>query len=120
MVNKYFLCAFVSAAVHSSVLQYGTGSGNFNVGLGSFIWVPDGAGSECSLLTLGGGLLLLVLSLGGGGVDGGDGGSLLGVSGGHDLGVSGEAELLDEVLDTSVGEEVVVPSPVVDLVEESS
>ena len=42
------------------------------------------------------------------------------MSGGHNLGVSGESELLDQELKTSVGQEIVRPSPVVALVEVSS
>ena len=46
--------------------------------------------------------------------------SLLGVGGWDDQAVDWEAELLDEVFDTLVGEEVVGPSPVVNLVQASS
>ena len=67
------------------------------------------------------GWLLLIVSLGlGWGIDSSHGCSLLSVSGWDNLGVSWEAELLDEVLDSGVGQEAVVPSPVVDLVKVSS
>ena len=62
-------------------------------------------------------LLIIILTLWSGR---GNSNLLLGVSVWHDLGVGWESEVLDEVLDTGVGEEVVGPSPVVDLVEESS
>jgi len=45
---------------------------------------------------------------------------LLGVGVWNNLGVSWETELLNEELNTGVGEEVVGPSPVVDLVEVAS
>ena len=71
----------------------------------------------CSLSL--GWLFSIIFSLGWG-LDVDDGGLLLGVGGWHNLGVSWETELLDEVLDTGVGEEIVVPSPVVHLVKVSS
>ena len=46
--------------------------------------------------------------------------SLLLVSGWKNLGVSWETEFLDEILKTIVGEEIVGPSPGVDLVEAAS